>query len=88
MEEAFRDVDVLITPTAPSTAFAKGEKMHDPLSMYMQDIFTVGANVAGVPAISVPCGTHNGLPIGLQIIGSWFEEAELLAVAKMCESNL
>ncbi|MCR4278655.1 MAG: Asp-tRNA(Asn)/Glu-tRNA(Gln) amidotransferase subunit GatA, partial [bacterium] len=86
MEEAFRDVDVLITPTTPSTAFAKGEKMHDPLAMYLQDIFTVGANVAGVPAISVPCGSHNGMPIGLQITGSWFEEAELLAVAKMCET--
>lgn len=86
MDAAFREVDILITPTAPTVAFPKGEMAHDPLAMYLQDVFTVGANVAGVPSLSIPCGEKNGLPIGIQLTGPWFKEAELLAAAKLIES--
>jgi aspartyl-tRNA(Asn)/glutamyl-tRNA(Gln) amidotransferase subunit A len=84
-EAAFRDVDILLTPTAPSTAFRIGEKTSDPLAMYLEDIFTVGVNVAGLPAVSVPCGTHEGLPVGMHLIGGWFKEAGLLAAARAYE---
>lgn len=84
-EEAFREVDVLLTPTTPTPAFKLGEKTGDPLTMYLSDIFTVGANVAGVPAISMPCGVVGSLPVGLHLIGKWFKEDELLAVAKLYE---
>ncbi len=85
LEEIFRDVDVLMSPTAPSVAFPIGDKTNDPLEMYLQDIFTVTANVAGVPAVSVPCGTHENLPVGLHVMGPWFDEAGILAAAKLCE---
>jgi aspartyl-tRNA(Asn)/glutamyl-tRNA(Gln) amidotransferase subunit A len=76
--------DLLLMPTAPSTAFRIGEKMEDPIAMYLSDIFTVHANLAGVPAISLPLGQHsNGLPIGLQLMGRAFEEEKLLAAAHM-----
>jgi len=88
VEEALRDVDVLITPTTPNVAFPLGEKLSDPLEMYLQDVFTVGANVTGVPAVSVPCGMHEGLPIGLQVTGRWFDEATVLATAKLVEDTL
>ena len=68
--EAFEKVDALLTPTAPSAAFAQGEKMDDPITMYLNDVFTVPADLAGVPAISVPAGLDaDGLPLGLQVIG-------------------
>ncbi len=79
--EAFRDVDVLVTPTAPSTAFMIGEKTADPLAMYLEDVFTVGVNVSGVPAVSVPCGHSIGLPVGMQIIGNSFDEGRVFDVA-------
>lgn len=79
--QAFKDVDALITPTAPSTAFKIGEKVSDPLAMYLEDIFTVGVNVAGLPAVSLPCGDHEGLPVGLQMIGNHFEDGKLLSMA-------
>jgi aspartyl-tRNA(Asn)/glutamyl-tRNA(Gln) amidotransferase subunit A len=82
-EEVFKSVDCLITPTAPSVAFKIGEKIDDPLTMYLSDIYTVSANVAGVPAISVPCGFAHKLPVGLQIIGKWFGEETVLEVAKL-----
>ncbi len=83
---AFMQVDMLLTPTAPSTAFKIGEKISDPLAMYLEDIFTVGVNVAGLPAISVPCGEDgNGLPIGMQLIGRSFDEASILSAAKVYE---
>lgn len=85
-ESVFQDVDVLITPTAPTTAFRIGEKTNDPLAMYLEDVFTVGVNVAGLPAVSIPAGSHEGLPVGTQIIGSWFKEADVLAVARLAES--
>lgn len=81
-EKVFESFDVVITPTSPTTAFRIGEKVSDPLTMYLSDIFTISANLAGVPAISIPCGVdENGLPIGLQIIAKPFDEATLLKVA-------
>jgi aspartyl-tRNA(Asn)/glutamyl-tRNA(Gln) amidotransferase subunit A len=83
-EKVFNEVDVLLTPTAPTTAFKIGEKQ-DPLSMYLSDIYTVQANLAGLPAISVPCGEVRGLPVGLQIIGPQFKDDLVLKVAKLYE---
>ncbi|TAK52111.1 MAG: Asp-tRNA(Asn)/Glu-tRNA(Gln) amidotransferase subunit GatA [Gammaproteobacteria bacterium] len=78
---AFAEVDVLMGPTSPTPAFALGAKTDDPITMYLNDIYTIGANLAGLPAISVPCGLVGGLPVGLQVIGSHFAEELLLAVA-------
>ena len=84
--EVFRTVDALLTPTAPSAAFAQGEKMDDPVTMYLNDVFTVPANLAGVPAISVPAGLDaNGLPLGLQVIGRAFDEETVFAVGGALE---
>ncbi|TAG28345.1 MAG: Asp-tRNA(Asn)/Glu-tRNA(Gln) amidotransferase subunit GatA, partial [Verrucomicrobia bacterium] len=84
---AFREVDVILTPTTPTPAFKRGEKSSDPLAMYLADIYTIGVNLAGLPAISVPCGfTAGGLPIGLQLIGQPFAEADLLAAAHAYDS--
>ena len=85
--EVFRSVDVLVTPTAPTTAFKLGEKINDPLAMYLEDIFTVGVNVAGLPAVSVPVTESEGLPVGMQIIGKHFDEATILAVARAYEER-
>ncbi|HEX9780320.1 MAG TPA: Asp-tRNA(Asn)/Glu-tRNA(Gln) amidotransferase subunit GatA [bacterium] len=86
-EDAFRRCDVIVMPTAPTPAFRFGEKLHDPLQMYLSDVFTIAANLAGVPALSVCCGTSRaeGLPIGLQLIGRPFEEGRLLRVARAFE---
>jgi len=78
---AFDSVDVLIGPTTPTTAFELGAKSSDPVTMYLNDIYTIGANLAGLPAVSVPCGFVDGLPAGLQIVGPHFSEARLLNVA-------
>jgi aspartyl-tRNA(Asn)/glutamyl-tRNA(Gln) amidotransferase subunit A len=78
---AFEQVDVLIGPTAPDVAFAIGAKADDPIQMYLNDIYTIGANLAGVPAISIPCGFVRDLPVGLQICGPHFSEGKLLNVA-------
>jgi len=86
-DAAFREVDVLLTPTAPTTAWKIGEKIADPLAMYLEDIFTVGVNVAGLPAVSVPCGTSEGLPVGMHLTGKAFDEATLLAVARAYEAS-
>ena len=83
---AFERVDCILTPTAPSAAFAIGEKSRDPIEMYLNDVFTVPANLAGVPAASVPAGlTGNGLPLGLQITGRAFDEETVLRVAEVLE---
>ncbi len=83
-EQAFQKVDAIVTPTAPSPAFKLGEKSDDPLSMYLADIYTVTADLAGIPGISVPCGkTASGLPIGLQVLGKHFDESTVLRVAEM-----
>ena len=79
--QAFAQVDVLMGPTTPTPAFGIGEKVDDPVTMYLNDIFTIGANLAGLPAVSVPCGLVDGLPVGLQIIGPHFAESRLLAAA-------
>ena len=86
-ERAFKDVDVLITPTMPYPAFKLGEKIGDPLSLYLADVDTVPINLAGVPSISVPCGFSHGLPIGMQIIGKHFDEATILRAAYTFEEN-
>ncbi|MCG5496127.1 Asp-tRNA(Asn)/Glu-tRNA(Gln) amidotransferase subunit GatA [Ectothiorhodospira haloalkaliphila] len=78
---AFKDVDVILGPTAPSTAFRLGEKTDDPVTMYLSDIYTIAVNLAGLPAMSLPAGFSDGLPVGLQLIGNYFEEARLLGVA-------
>ncbi|MBM5811254.1 MAG: Asp-tRNA(Asn)/Glu-tRNA(Gln) amidotransferase subunit GatA [Gammaproteobacteria bacterium] len=78
---AFAAVDVLMGPTSPTPAFPLGAKVDDPITMYLNDIYTIGANLAGLPAISVPCGLVEGLPVGLQVIGPHFAEELLLAVA-------
>jgi len=81
-EEAFRKVDVIATPTAPTAAFRIGEKSSDPLQMYLSDIFTISVNLAGIPGISLPCGfTKSNLPIGLQLLGRHFDEASVLRAA-------
>ncbi len=81
-ERAFKEVDVIITPTSPTVAFKVGEKSADPLQMYLSDIFTISVNLAGVPGISIPCGsTTENLPVGLQLIGKHFDEESLLKVA-------
>ena len=78
---AFGEVDVLMGPTTPTAAFAIGAKTSDPITMYLNDIYTIGANLAGLPAMSIPCGFAQGLPVGLQIVGPHFSEAKLLNVA-------
>jgi aspartyl-tRNA(Asn)/glutamyl-tRNA(Gln) amidotransferase subunit A len=84
--DAFTQVDALLTPTAPSAAFAQGEKMDDPIQMYLNDLFTVPANLAGVPAASIPAGLDaNGLPLGLQVIGKPFDEETVFAVSAAIE---
>jgi aspartyl-tRNA(Asn)/glutamyl-tRNA(Gln) amidotransferase subunit A len=78
-EKAFESCDVIVTPVAPTTAFRIGEKMDDPLTMYLSDIFTIAVNLAGLPGMSIPCGYDgNGLPIGMQLIGPAFSEETIL----------
>lgn len=88
-EEVFRSgCDCILTPTSPTPAFKIGERSSDPLSMYLSDIFTISVNLAGVPAISLPCGfTKSGLPIGMQLIGNFFEEGKLFRLAHAYEMN-
>jgi aspartyl-tRNA(Asn)/glutamyl-tRNA(Gln) amidotransferase subunit A len=86
--KAFETVDILLTPTSPTTAFKIGAKIEDPLAMYLNDIYTVSANLAGIPGISIPCGfSKKNLPIGLQLLGPFFQEAELLQLAYAFESS-
>lgn len=87
-EKAFQEFDVLLTPTSPTVAFKAGEKIDDPLKMYLSDIFTISANLAGIPGISIPCGFgRNNLPIGMQLLGKPFEEEMILRVAYGYEQN-
>ena len=79
--EAFKQCDVIMGPTAPSTAFKAGEKADDPVAMYLQDVYTIATNLAGLPGMSLPAGFSNGLPVGLQIMGNYFDEARMLDVA-------
>ncbi|MFQ5592851.1 MAG: Asp-tRNA(Asn)/Glu-tRNA(Gln) amidotransferase subunit GatA [Anaerolineae bacterium] len=84
-DEVFQSCDVVVAPTSPTTAFRLGERVDDPLQMYLSDIFTLSVNLAGLPGVSVPCGFSNGLPVGVQFIGRPFEEATLLRVAHAYE---
>lgn len=87
-DNAFKEIDVIITPTSPTAAFKIGEKTTDSLQMYLSDIFTISANLAGVPAISIPCGfTKDNLPVGLQIIGRHFDEEIILKIAYAYEQS-
>jgi aspartyl-tRNA(Asn)/glutamyl-tRNA(Gln) amidotransferase subunit A len=87
--KAFEKCDVIAAPTSPTTAFKMGEKVDDPLSMYLTDIFTLTVNMAGIPGASVPCGmSSGGLPIGLQLLGNYFEEGKILRAAYNVESRL
>jgi aspartyl-tRNA(Asn)/glutamyl-tRNA(Gln) amidotransferase subunit A len=87
-ENAFKKVDFIFTPVSPFLAFKIGEKIDDPLKMYLSDIFTVSANLAGMPALSLPCGKVGKLPVGLQIIGKPFSEAGIFEVGKFIEKIL
>ena len=85
-DRAFERVDAVAVPTSPTPAFKLGERVSDPLQMYLADVFTVSANLAGLPAVSIPCGfTSNHLPIGLQLTGRRFDEATLLRLADAYE---
>jgi len=86
-QEAFEKVDLILTPVSPSVAFKLGEKISDPLTMYLSDIFTIAINLAGLPALSLPCGKVNNLPVGLQIIGNKFQEHKILKVGEIFEKN-
>lgn len=87
-DNVFKDFDCIITPTSPTPAFEIGEKMDDPLKMYLSDIYTISANLAGIPGISLPCGfTKKGLPIGLQILGKHFDEEKLFRLAYSYEQS-
>jgi aspartyl-tRNA(Asn)/glutamyl-tRNA(Gln) amidotransferase subunit A len=84
----FEKCDCIVMPVSPTTAFKLGEKIDDPLTMYLSDIYTIAANLAGVPAISIPCGfDRDGLPIGLQIMAPAFAEDKLLRIARMFEAQ-
>ena len=78
---AFQTVDAILRPTTPGPAFNIGEKTEDPLAMYMQDVYTISANLAGVPAMSLPAGFVDDMPIGVQLIGNYFSEAAILNIA-------
>jgi aspartyl-tRNA(Asn)/glutamyl-tRNA(Gln) amidotransferase subunit A len=87
-DNAFKKCDVIVTPTAPTTAFRIGEKTQDPVQMYLSDIFTISVNLGGLPGLSLPCGFDSeGMPIGLQIIGKHFDEATILRVAHAYEQS-
>jgi len=86
-EKAFETCDALITPVAPTTAFRIGEKITNPLEMYLSDVFVVAVNLAGIPALSVPCGFSNGLPVGMQIIGPHLSEETLLRIGHQYQSQ-
>lgn len=86
-KKAFEKFDLLVTPTTPTCAFKLGEKIRDPLAMYMSDVLTVSVNIAGLPALSLPCGYINKLPVGLQIIGNYYNEKKVLEAAWSFEIN-
>jgi aspartyl-tRNA(Asn)/glutamyl-tRNA(Gln) amidotransferase subunit A len=86
-EEAFKQCDIIMGPSAPGTAFKIGEKADDPVSMYLQDIYTIAVNLAGLPGMSIPAGFANKLPVGLQIIGNYFDEARMLNVAHVYQQE-
>ena len=84
--QAFEKVDVIFTPVSPTVAFKIGDKIADPLSMYLGDIYTISVNLAGLPAMSTPCGKAHNLPVGLQIIGPEFSENKIFSVGQILEN--
>lgn len=86
-EQAFASVDAIVTPTSPTVAFELGSRTDDPYAMYLADVFTIPANMAGIPGISMPCGFSDGLPVGLQLLGKSFDEANLLGIAHAYERS-
>jgi len=80
-EKAFTAVDAILCPVTPEIAFKQGDKTDDPVSMYLQDIYTIALNLAGLPGMSIPAGFSQGMPVGLQLIGNYFEESRLLNLA-------
>ena len=87
-DEAFKDVDLIMGPVTPNLPFKFGEKTENPLSMYLEDIYTVPVNLAGLPAMSLPCGKIGDLPVGLQIIGKHFNEGTIFEAGKFYEQSL
>ncbi|MAW01802.1 MAG: Asp-tRNA(Asn)/Glu-tRNA(Gln) amidotransferase GatCAB subunit A [Candidatus Pelagibacter sp.] len=88
-DNVYKEVDAILTPTAPSSAFSIGEKTNDPISMYLNDVFTVPTNLAGLPGISIPAGyDHNNLPLGLQVIGKQFDEQKILNISYALEGEI
>ncbi len=85
--EAFKEVDIIMTPTTPDTAFLFGQNIDDPVKMYLADIYTSSVNLAGVCAVSIPCGFSEMLPMGLQIIGNYYQEKQILKIAQFFEKN-
>ena len=86
-KKAFENCDVILGPSAPSVAFPIGDKKEDPLKMYMQDVYTISTNLAGLPGLSMPAGLMNELPVGIQLIGNYFSEAKLLNIANIFQMN-
>ncbi|TSC52951.1 MAG: aspartyl-tRNA(Asn)/glutamyl-tRNA (Gln) amidotransferase subunit A, partial [Parcubacteria group bacterium LiPW_39] len=84
-KKAFAKVDLIMTPVAPTPAFKIGEKIDDPVKMYLSDIYTVPVNLAGLPALAMPCGNIGNLPVGLQMIGKHFSEDLIFQAAQLCE---
>ena len=80
-DKAFESVDVVLGPTTPTPAFERGAKTDDPVAMYLNDLYTVSANLSGLPGISIPCGFVNNMPVGLQLVGKAFDESRILSVA-------
>jgi aspartyl-tRNA(Asn)/glutamyl-tRNA(Gln) amidotransferase subunit A len=87
-ERAFGEFDVLLTPTSPTTAFRIGERASDPVAMYLSDVYTIPVNLAGIPAVSIPCGLVDGLPVGLQLMGPHWSESMLLRGAYAFEAAI
>ena len=86
-EFAFKEVDLILGPTTPDTAFKLGEKTNDPIAMYLSDVFTVSTNLAGLPAMSIPMGFKEGMPLGLQIIGNHFDEKDILKLSYLFQKE-
>ena len=84
-DRAFERCDAIVTPTSPTVAFTIGQKVNDPLAMYLNDVFTLPGNIAGIPGISIPCGLSEGLPVGLQVMTNSFQEATMFRVAAAYE---
>lgn len=87
-DEAFKKVDVILSPTTTDVAFKLGERVDDPIKMYLQDIFTISANLAGIPGISIPAGFADGLPVGVQLLGKAFDEGTLLKASFAFEKTM